>query len=659
MVTIVVLLILAGITIQLVLNDGGVFSQAQRSKEQTRIGKLLDKFNVSEATVALEKFGKPSLEDFINQVQNKEGYVIEAEKEGEKNYTVTTEDGYVFDVSIIEGTTTNDIIIEYVGKADSMPPKPAIVEFSSTETEAETAVTATVTHVPNTNPIAIENCKWIYSKESSKIGKDNVEWNSEKTGSFTSNGQTIDLNTDEGGSFYLHVLSVDSEGKKRETVAGPITIKPKPAEEFSRANGSIDIAFVNMSNQPISGSSVPTPTLGEGMVPVKWNEQEKSWYICQSTDSEWYSYTEKDKKWANVMLRDGLVVEGITNAETASIEEMANKKVTTVGSMFVYVPRYGYKITYTPTDGATTILGYSNSIGITNKSGGVVPGTEKQGAIEIKGNLDGKQIEKYVLHPAFTVNEENGGWKDDITGIWIAKFLASSVEGNKNNITADNVTTKTIQVKPGKYIWRYISADVAFQNCQNYKKTLQSHLMKNSEQGCALYLAKSKYGINGRIDPNNGTFTGGEASDGYQIRSNQTTTGNIYGIYDMGNEIGEHVAAYLDNQNAILMDNGKSLIEGENYLKNTYIKSEKDDSYENYSINAGKYGDAMFETSFSGGAGGTASWYGGRSGYMMGSTPFVIRGKKVSTSGNAAAFSFEGREAIAYAFRPIIIISNK
>ena len=54
-VTIVVLLILEGITIQLPINDGGIFSQVQRSKEQTRIGELLDKFNVLEATVSFRK----------------------------------------------------------------------------------------------------------------------------------------------------------------------------------------------------------------------------------------------------------------------------------------------------------------------------------------------------------------------------------------------------------------------------------------------------------------------------------------------------------------------------------------------------------------------------------------------------------------------------
>ena len=102
------------------LRDGGIFNQAQKSKEQARIGELLDKFNVSEATVVLEKLGKPSIEDFINQVQNKEGYVIEAEKQEEGYYQVTTEDGYIFDVSIIEGSSTNDIIIEYVGKADGV-----------------------------------------------------------------------------------------------------------------------------------------------------------------------------------------------------------------------------------------------------------------------------------------------------------------------------------------------------------------------------------------------------------------------------------------------------------------------------------------------------------------------------------------------------------
>ena len=136
-----VLLILAGITITFLLNDGGIFSKAQRSKEQTRIGELLDKFNVSEATVALEKLGKPSLEDFIHQVQNKEGYVTEAEKQEEGYYQVTTEDGYVFEVSIIEGSSTNDIIIEYVGKEGKVLPIIKRIEVSATSTSITGKVT--------------------------------------------------------------------------------------------------------------------------------------------------------------------------------------------------------------------------------------------------------------------------------------------------------------------------------------------------------------------------------------------------------------------------------------------------------------------------------------------------------------------------------------
>ena len=128
------LLILAGITITFVLKDGGIFNQAQRSKEQTRIGELLDKFNVSEATVALEKLGKPSLEDYIMQIKDKEGYIIEAEKQEEGYYQVTTEDGYVFDVSIIEGSSTNDIIIEYVGKEGKVLPIIKRIEVSATST---------------------------------------------------------------------------------------------------------------------------------------------------------------------------------------------------------------------------------------------------------------------------------------------------------------------------------------------------------------------------------------------------------------------------------------------------------------------------------------------------------------------------------------------
>ena len=124
---------------------------------------------------------------------------------------------------------------------------------------------------------------------------------------------------------YLNGGSNEGNGGGDEEIEEP-PVPEEPAEEFSRAYGNVDVVFVNKANKLIDANAVPTPTLGEGMVPVKWNETNKAWYVCRTTDS-WYNYTENAKQWANIMLRDGLVVEGVTNSATATIEEMAGKKI--------------------------------------------------------------------------------------------------------------------------------------------------------------------------------------------------------------------------------------------------------------------------------------------------------------------------------------------
>ena len=43
-ITIVILLILAGITINFIFSEGGIFNTAQKAKEENRIGEIMDQF---------------------------------------------------------------------------------------------------------------------------------------------------------------------------------------------------------------------------------------------------------------------------------------------------------------------------------------------------------------------------------------------------------------------------------------------------------------------------------------------------------------------------------------------------------------------------------------------------------------------------------------
>ena len=202
-----------------------------------------------------------------------------------------------------------------------------------------------------------------------------------------------------------------------------------------------------------------------------------------------------------------------------------------------------------------------------------------------------------------------------------------------------------------------------------------SHLMKNSEWGACSYLSLSKYGLYNvdikinSVNLNSGnrkrTETAGKSgvdsvyaitgcaggnsnttidtlkavtankadSKGgayvWNQKNGQTssTTGTIYGVYDMAGTVWERTAAYVANGNGSLKYNGTSIAYNGNTLKTESTKyttvypfNEKDSegkvltdidtaSRQNFVANSKIYGDAVRETN-SGKAGTSASnWY--------------------------------------------------
>ena len=51
-----------------------------------------------------------------------------------------------------------------------------------------------------------------------------------------------------------------------------------------------------------------------------------------------------------------------------------------------------------------------------------------------------------------------------------------------------------VVIKPSVYSWRNINVSNAFYTSYNYKRDLESHMMKNTEWGAVAYLTQSKYG---------------------------------------------------------------------------------------------------------------------------------------------------------------------
>ncbi len=372
---------------------------------------------------------------------------------------------------------------------------------------------------------------------------------------------------------------------------------------------------------------VNTPNLGEGMTAIKWDKTKNDWVETDGIDQEWYDYTAK--KWANAKTSDG--------------------------SMWVWIPRYAYSIT----------SGYhSNTAG--NIEIEFMKGTSNETSTGRKSFNNASGQGNWNIHPAFNYGQT-------VSGIWVAKFEASSVQGNGNSDSEDNVTTKTLQVKPGVSSWRYINIGNMYTVCKEYNSTLNSHMMKNDEWGAVAYLSKSKYGKENEevwINNNSSYITGSAGNSAIadtdvgtttEYTSTQgvraSTTGTVYGIYDMNGGAWEYVAGYLDNGNISLMQQGASLVNGEAKMKNVYIRGSQDTQLDNYNANSSKYGDAMYETS-SGYEIKNESWYNDFSDFPYEDGPFLKRGGGYSDYLFAGIFYFyfNSDDYSNDSFRPVLIV---
>lgn len=449
----------------------------------------------------------------------------------------------------------------------------------------------------------------------------------------------------------------------------------KKTNDLIDSVGEQGINATNYSLRPSANS----PKLKAGMIPVKWDGS--SWIVTDSSDEEWYDYD--NKQWANIMLTDGLVVEGIQDAQTATLQEMKGKKVTTVGSMFVWIPRYAYQITENYHKGGDSITGTVDICFLKEATNNPVrEGTTIVEYNETTTNHYTTFPNGYVVHPAFQ-------YEQNVTGLWVAKFEASHTGcTNQENTgsTDTNVTTKTLQVKPGVTSWRNIQIGTSYSVCLNYQPTLNSHLMKNTEWGAVAYLSQSIYGKNSEVWINNsGSYITGSA--GNTVASSQNTgvdtnyiseqgvkassTGNVTGIYDMAGGAWEYVASYVENgyvkelgaDGAISNNNrythGDVLIKGANKTKFNYAVASTDNATNNYGVNKNKYGDAIYEVSSNSVSNWDDSWNAEFSQFLSADMPFMIRGGAYDNASLAGMYAFNansGEPATNCSFRPVLVV---
>ena len=270
--------------------------------------------------------------------------------------------------------------------------------------------------------------------------------------------------------------------------------------------------------------AVNAPDMDSNMIAVKHDGYN---WVKTDTDNGWYNYDMGI--WAN--------------AVTVKSEKLAEYKSAPVGTeinmddietMWVWIPRYSYTIA---SENGTTYYG-KRGVYLTSSPTAALPG-------EIDIKFIGKD-EKDTGTAKYLATERPKNWYTpdaftydgkELAGIWVGKFETSSSNPNAA-AGGSNVTDLDPMIKPNVTSWRNINVSnihtvatkvSAEGNRYGFSTNMNSHAMKNDEWAVVAYLSQSKYGKLG-----NENFTGAD-KEVYQNKSDSYITGCSYGSPSNGN----------------------------------------------------------------------------------------------------------------------------
>ena len=368
---------------------------------------------------------------------------------------------------------------------------------------------------------------------------------------------------------------------------------------FTKTSTNIIEATVGKLKNNIDTSGANSPVLASNMIPVYYDEINNVWKKAdvnnKDSSYQWYSYNSTgDKKgmWANAVTVKEANRQTYLNANVGTPISMDD-----ITTMRVWIPRF-------------------NAVTPSNYNGGT---KANPGAIDVTFV---KQNE--IAIDAFTFGDK------ELSGFWYGKFEISHTtlasNKTKNNLGCTNETCSNangIIIKPNVNSLRNNNVSNLFFASRSMEQTgnsfgfvnieVDTHMSKNNEWGAVAYLTQSIYGrctsnttcTEVGINNNTSYITGiGDkpSSTASSVKTNTyntisgknaSTTGTIYGIYDMSGGAWEYVMGVYSNK---ISDSGFSSLPDNKYYNN-YTAT----SYTGHAISETKgwYNDQSFSVYFS------------------------------------------------------------
>ena len=403
-----------------------------------------------------------------------------------------------------------------------------------------------------------------------------------------------------------------------------------------------------------------------------------NWRVADVTE-KWYDYSKQE--WANAVILNSSVNKKVGDTITVDGEN------PDALAMFVWIPRYEYKIEGTYGKG-----------GISKAS----PGEIEVNFINKKIK---EATTDYRIHPAFNFGGEDisGIW---VGKFELSHATKSTIFLRCKTDTCDE--SDGLRVLPNVYSLRNNTVSSFFYIIKSMNKDTNvfrldnnitdSHMMKNSEWGAVAYLSQSRYGKYGNSDyewtekeiyinnsssyytgRSGGSYGGNTAVnsvyldktdvtdlyistgyytyDGYLLEYNTnnktserdmnkvaSTTGNIYGIYDMSGGLWEYVMGSFANSDGEKWSHNSGFV-GKATPSGTDVEGlewPNEKYYDLYKASSGTtikpttacnggvcYGHALSETS---------GWYGDSAYFVCSTYPWFMSGGGCSSGAQVGVF---------------------
>lgn len=360
-------------------------------------------------------------------------------------------------------------------------------------------------------------------------------------------------------------------------ITSNITSKTKCSVYFSSASGYAD------------GSGASIPELYQGLIPVKYDASGNT--IVADKTTEWYNYN--NHNWANAVLvncADQTIKDTYFNTDMSLKSSAIGTTIpnSSILQYYVWIPRYKYLLWNAEN-------GFSTQRAITIAF-------EDKNATKSTGTINGR----WLTHPAFTFGTT------ELNGIWVGKFETG---GTTTNLTVKPNVSSIINTSLGDFFNASRQQDTTYYaNYGLLSNQIDTHVSKNTEWGLITYFTNSIYGryndLNTCIasgcevwnNPTSNNITGcaGDAKiTNYSTNCNvwnstlgvnASSTGNIYGIYDLSGGRWEYVMGTMKSSSGTFYQGSSGVVEPESKYYDSYTYGTATDDYSRHIL-----GDATGE----------------------------------------------------------------